>query len=73
MGVMMNDEGRVLEKRQLWLNSKHYFSICPEGGEVNHEKHQLGSRLTCFEILNGSSRVNVYVSVTPVWKYFTIP
>ena len=24
MGVMMNDNGRVLEKRQLWLNSKHY-------------------------------------------------
>lgn len=31
MGVMMNDEGHVLEKRQLWLNSKHYFIICPEG------------------------------------------
>jgi hypothetical protein len=55
----MNDRGRVLEKRQLWLNSKHDFSICPEGDEENHEKHQLGYRLTCFEILNGSSRIKV--------------
>ena len=42
MGVMTNDKGRVLLKRQLWLNSKHYFGICPEGGKENHEKLHLG-------------------------------
>jgi hypothetical protein len=39
---MMNDKGLVLEKKQLWMNPKHYLRICPEGGEENHEKLQLG-------------------------------
>jgi hypothetical protein len=52
---------------------KALFQYQSGGGEENHEKLQLGYRLTCYEILNGSSSVNVYISVTSVWKYFTIP